>query len=329
MSHDDAVSPAAADQFGTEVVSRRTALGAGLAGLAALSSPVIAQDAEGKVPPPREMAVLCRDMTNIVCTFYAGTKGKDSTPIILLHDHKGNRRDLEALAISLQTLLGAAVIAPDLRGHGDSPVIKAITKAPSVDAFGKPEFEAMIEQDLEAVKKFLVQENDGGRLNIDKLCLVGIGAGGGVASLWGVKDWSWKVLTSGKQGQDVKALVLISPSPNYRGLNIAQGLSLKVNSSDRFRTAAAVMIIAGENDSKAKSEAASVAALFKQGRTKEETDRANVETCTLFTEYEPTKLQGTKLVGETSLNVDKKIAAFIQLRVADKPTTWQKRSNDN
>ena len=62
--------------------------------------------------------------------------------------------------------------------------------------------------DMEAVRKFLVDKNDAGELNLNKLCLVGSGMGASVAANWAVQDWSAPPLAVGKQGQDVKALVL-------------------------------------------------------------------------------------------------------------------------
>ena len=73
--------------------------------------------------------------------------------------------------------------------------------------------------DMEAVRGFLVGKNDAGELNLNKLCLVGSGMGANVAANWALQDWTAPPLAIGKQGQDVKALVLISPRWSYSGLS--------------------------------------------------------------------------------------------------------------
>ena len=56
------------------------------------------------------------------------------------------------------------------------------------------------------------------------------------------RDWSWAPLTTGKQGQDVKALVLISPEPNFKGLRMSDAIG-----DPAVRSEVAVMLIAGKN----------------------------------------------------------------------------------
>jgi len=65
-------------------------------------------------------------------TYYRGAKGKDSEPVVLLHDKGGSRRDFEALVAQLVSD-GKAVLVPDLRGHGKS-------KEKIVVEFGNPAF---------------------------------------------------------------------------------------------------------------------------------------------------------------------------------------------
>lgn len=290
-----------------------------------LVSPAEAQD-EKKVPPPLESTVLTKDGVGIRFTYYPGMNEKESVPIILLHELKGNRRDLEGLALSLQKLMGAAVIAPDLRGHGDSTL--AGTKKLDANTFNRvTDFLPMIDQDVEAVKKFLVDENNKGNLNIDRLAIVGIQMGASIGSLWGMKDWTWPILTSGKQGQDLKALVLISPSPALHGLNLSQGLNAQQPAGIApYRTSVAVMVIAGDKDPKARGDAERVANIFKLGRTKEETDSDDIAVRTWYPQWYDTKLQSTKLLSEASLGVDKMIAGFIEMRCGSgRPFPWTMR----
>ena len=102
---------------------------------------------------------------------------------------------------------------------------------------------AMSAQDMEAVRGFLVGKNDDGELNLNKLCLVGVGMGATVAVNWAAQDWSAPPLLVGKQGQDVKALVLVSPQWKYRGIMLQQALRLA-----DLKKGAAWMLIYGEQD---------------------------------------------------------------------------------
>ena len=123
--------------------------------------------------------------------------------------------------------------------------------------FSRQDFEAMAsaEQDgggdVEVCKSFLMTKNNARELNIDKLCLVGAEMGATVAIDWAAKDWSWPVLVgAGKQGQFVKALVLLSPQWSFKGMPIAQAVSNR-----DFASQISWMIVVGEQDSKSLGEA--------------------------------------------------------------------------
>src|SRR5262249_35007554 len=123
-----------------------------------------------------------------------------------------------------------AVIAVDLRAHGDSTKQVAPNGAQqNLDAakVGKADVYAMARIDMEEVHRFLVTKNDEGSLNLNKLCLVGAGMGASVAANWAAEDWSVPPLAIGKQGQDVKALVLISPRWTFQALSMQGPLRMR------------------------------------------------------------------------------------------------------
>ena len=70
------------------------------------------------------------------------------------------------------------------------------------------DFQAM-DNDVEAAKKYLLEKNNAGILNLELLCLVGAELGGIVATNWIAADWSRQDLPAFKQGKYAKALVLL------------------------------------------------------------------------------------------------------------------------
>lgn len=263
--------------------------------------------------PAQEIALRTGDGMNLVSTYYPSKLGKNAVPVILLHGAKGSRADFEALAARLQ-LAGHAVIAPDLRGHGDSAVDP--DGARLVDLrYG--DYEAMVAQDMEAVKRFVLAQNNIGALNVEKLCLVALDANAVVALNWAAQDWSWPPLTTGKQGQDVKALVLISPEFSVKGFRTHDAL-LQPN----VRGDVNLMFIVGKT-SKGTPEARRIynsLERFRQGTSVEGSPRQN-----LFFRAPTSALAGARLLHEGNLKVDDMIAKFIELRLVKQPMPWNVR----
>jgi pimeloyl-ACP methyl ester carboxylesterase len=293
------------------------ALGAMLM-LAALGSPLAAQEeGEKKIPPPEDMKLVTKDGMELVCTFFGGTKGKESVPVILLHGYKGNRHDFDSLALYLQGEHGFAVIAPDLRGHGDSTTNKNLDQKLEAEKLRLDQYTAMITNDLETVKSFLTTKNNEGELNIDKLCVVGADMGAAVGTLWAALDWSWPVLATGKQGQDVKAIVMISPEMAFKSLNLAQ-----ITSSPDVRSKISIYIAVGAGNRGAVADAKRVYKLFEPFHKAGAADRD-----LFFDDSMETKLQGTKLLSEESLGLGGRIGQFLEIRAAKQLFPWADRKN--
>jgi len=275
-----------------------------------------ADDKNDKPPPPEQITLRTSDGVTLAATYYParlGKKsGKDTATVILVHAYKGNRGDFDELALRLQDA-GNAVMAPDLRGHGESGGPQGTLRA--------ADFAAMARQDLEAVKRFLVEKNNAGQLNIERLGLVGVEMGATVAINWAALDWSWPVLATGKQGQDVKALALISPQWSFKGMRIDDAVA-----HPNIRSDLSVLIVAGRRNSKLLQAAKRLYnALARYHVTPPPEDAAEKQTLWLKTPQ--TSLQGMQLMDEKSLQVGEMILDFVQLRLVNPSFPWRSRNS--
>jgi alpha-beta hydrolase superfamily lysophospholipase len=273
-----------------------------------------ADDKQNPTPPPEQVSLRTSDGVTLAATYYPSPlkSGKDAAAVILVHANKGNRGDFAELAQKLQEA-GHAVIAPDLRGHGDS-------SGPDGE-LGAADFAAMVRQDLEAVKRFLVDKNNAGQLNIERLGVVGIELGASVAINWAALDWSWPMLATGKQGQDVKALALVSPQWSYKGMRIDDAVT-----HPNIRRDLSVLIVAGRRNSKQLQAARRLHnALARYHSTPPRAEAAEKQT--LWLKTPATSLQGTRLMDEDSLQVNDMILNFVELRLANPALPWQARTS--
>ncbi len=188
---------------------------------------------------------------------------KSVVPFLLIHDWEGSRADLLPFAGFLQKS-GFAVLVPDLRGHGES--INQVGSTVQLDCkkFRKSEMISVL-RDLERCKKYLVQRNNEGELNIDLLNLVVVGKSAVFAMDWTILDWSWPNLGPIKQGQDVKSLTLISPEKKAKNVGLNQSLRHPLFSG---RTGANLptYIIWSADDDVAADESASIYRWMEKGR---------------------------------------------------------------
>lgn len=191
------------------------------------------------------------DGVSLATWYYA--PAADQAPlatVILVHDFEGSHKAVERLALALQKA-GYAVAAPDLRGHGASTkqdgrekplecrqLRKADLELMATGAGGRLRAQAAVRGDLETVYAFLATRGDTG-----PLVVVGCGAGAMLAALWTTADWAWPPLASGQQGQQVRALVLVSPTWSAKGLSLQPALT-----SDTLKKEVPVLVLAGTGD---------------------------------------------------------------------------------
>jgi pimeloyl-ACP methyl ester carboxylesterase len=297
-------------------------LSSGLVVMLALASVANGQvDPKKKIPPPEELVLrdsdgtpLSKDGVELYATWYPGINGKETVPVIMLHMYKGSRVDYHDLARHLQENYGHAVLVPDLRAHGDSIDVVGSKLKLNVNQLNPAHYERMISDDLEACKKFLMGKNNAGQLNIDKLCMVGAEMGSVIALNWAMRDWHARQLVGLRQGQDVKALVLISPEWTIERSRTNMNLP---SQDELLHKNISLYIVHGTKDQRDANRLYDAVERFHTTKGEDQS---------LFKGAIETPLSGTKMLTVPQLGVDRRIALFIKARVAEKNIPWRDRS---
>lgn len=199
-----------------------------------------------KEPPKPKYTISDVDLTTkdgfpLKATWYEGDRGTSAAAILMLHDLGRSRRDFDALA-TFFTDNGHCVLVPDLRGHGES-TRNANGEVYAPRKYGPAEALA-IQADIEACKKFLVQKNDAEICNIELMSIVTCGATSIPALSWCIVDWSF-LPAAVKQGQDVKAVVLLGPARSHQSMQINPLLKTPLLSGAGHAQPLELMLISG------------------------------------------------------------------------------------
>lgn len=201
-----------------------------------------------KTEPPKakfsvtEVELKTKDGFPLKATWYEGDKGTSAAALLMLHDLGRNRKDFEALATFFADN-GHCVLVPDLRGHGAS-LNDASGNPYEPKKYGPAESMAL-QADIEACKKFLVQKNDAEVCNIELMSIVVCGVTSIPALQWCVVDWSY-LPAAVKQGQDVKAVVLLGLVRSHQSLQINPLLKLPLLSGAGHPQPLELLFISGE-----------------------------------------------------------------------------------
>lgn len=252
-----------------------------------------------------------------------GGKSEDAVPVVVLHMAKGSGADWKPLADALQRA-GHAVIVPDLRGHGKSTQVRLGGRVGRIDqaSMRREDYERMVTSDMETIKRFIIERNNEKELNLQKLVVIGAEVGAAVAINWAALDWSWPPLATGPQGQDVKGLVLLTPVWGYKGMSI-----VNATKQPGVQRAISTMIIVGSKDSANLNDARRLHQSLERYHEDFSSAPEKVwrEQQDLFLITPTTSLQGTKMLGEKSLGVERAILDFIKWRLVDKQIPWLRR----
>ena len=193
---------------------------AGTVFLISMAAPAWAQgskDKKEKDADVSERTISTDDNVDLKLTYYSSRIGKEAPVVILLHGKGGQRRQWDGFARQLQKD-EFAVIAADLRGHGESTLAKK-------SELKKGDYEAMVVQDMQAIKEFIFAEHMLGKLNMNKLGIVACDFSTGVALAAVQVDWSKEPHDDDPdphnctpRGQDYFAVAVVSPDLSTPGL---------------------------------------------------------------------------------------------------------------
>jgi pimeloyl-ACP methyl ester carboxylesterase len=265
-------------------------------------------------------------------TYYASTRSKGSpqakqvAPVVLLHDYKETRNVFAPLAGRLQApgeneldRPSFAVVTVDLRAHGDSTKqLRPDGTQLDLDAarLNKNGMLAMASLDMEAVRGFLVVKNDAGELNLNKLCILGAGIGASVAANWAAQDWAAPPLAVGKQGQDVKVLVLVSPRWSFKGLSMQGPMQFPL-----LKQSVAWMLIYGKEDARVKADVNRIEKQLEPFH-RQAADAATGLPPRLVVIDWPSKLQGTTLLTQVGPPIGDQVIRFLVENAALVDQPW-------
>lgn len=254
---------------------------------------------------------------------------KQVTPVLMLHDHKENRSIFNSLTQKLlavnqgkQKGPAFAVVTADLRAHGESNQQRLPTGATvtlDFNKLNKQVLAGMARFDMEALRSFLVEKNDEGELNLNKLCIVGAGMGASVAANWALHDWSAPPLAIGKQGQDVKALVLISPRWSFNGLSFQAPMRFAP-----LKREAAWMLMYGEQDKEVKNDIERIEKQLARFHP-DQPAGGGPSTSSLQVVKVQSRLQGGTLLVRIGQPMEEQIVAFLTQQVARVRLPWSNR----
>ena len=259
--------------------------------LCAISQPAMAQTKVKPVIEDRDL--VAEDGMKLKITYFKSMSGKDAAVVVLLHGKQGTRQNWKGLATQLQQNGDFAVVAVDLRGHGESlnPGNKKVESK-------KVDYQNMVEFDMKAVKDFVFDEHQKGHLNMNRLGIVACDFSASVAALYTELDWEKAPFDDSPseadrtpRGRDVQALVLISPEMNAPGLVTANAVKI-LRGLKR-----PVMIGVSEKNNR---DSAAASKLFEQLSPKKDRDKdKEKEEHVMLLQYEG-NLPGSDLVAQNS-----------------------------
>jgi pimeloyl-ACP methyl ester carboxylesterase len=268
---------------------------------------------------PRPVSLKTKDGLKLRSYYFPSDKGKEAIPVLVVHEWQGQASPYVKMYLALREA-GCAVLALEYRGHGGSREyvdLRGETKEFNLTTMSKTDVNKIILGDMEAAKAFLKEENNEGRLNLNAMVVVGVREGCVIGANWAARDWTFKPVGALKRGQDVKALVMVSPSKLVKGVSIDPVLANPMIMS------LPIMVVSGSGG----ADAADADRIIKRIEVfKKRVGRGIAEG--LEVETVKTSLSGPALVNEAP-KVIPAIVNFIldQIKVSDEQHAWVERDS--
>ena len=283
------------------------------AAIVALSAaPLFAQNGQS-----RDVALQTGDAWHIFVTYFESSLGENAPVLVLLPMEKSNRLIWKDFATQANKE-GYAVITVDPRRFGQS-------RAPGGVQGGDgnlrgADFLGVVTQDLEAVKQFIFEQHQEKKLNMRKLGIVGAGETATIAIGYGLFDWAKPpypdaaaIQARTPRGQDVRALVLLSPATDVPGINVGQSLNA-------LRTPEwGVSFLVGYAANDAADAERSRKIYEKVAAPRGNKDRVYIQ------DYNGS-LRGTAMLGK-DLGVEKHMLTFLDRHLKSLPEPWRDRQS--
>ena len=208
--------------------SRRACLTFMVAGLAAavMPLPALAQPAGAPKQEVLDQQLMTPDGWTLPITYFKSGGGRETPVVLMLHGGGGNRAVWNSTLAKKLHELGYAVITVDLRKHGEATPPGNLP-ARLANRLTGSDYQSMLRFDMETLKDFLLERHLNGELNIRKLAIVASDDMAPIAANYAYFDWIKKPYPDAPtleartpRGQDVRALVLLSPSESVPGVNL-------------------------------------------------------------------------------------------------------------
>jgi hypothetical protein len=272
--------------------------------------------------------LYAKDGWPIHISYSESQRGKDAPVVVLLHD-KGGRQLTWIRPNGFAAILenkGYAVITVDLRKHGLSKqsggsTRKSSKKSGDATSLRTVDYQAMVMLDMEAVKKFIFNEHQAGHLNMRKLAIVAPEMSAAIAISFAANDWikppyddAPTLAARTPRGQDVQAIVFISPLTSLPRMNTVKSISFLKELGKRM----SFLICVGDSDSLDRGTAKK---LFQQlgGEAPDGKDHIYLQS------YPKNKLRGTQLLGKSG--IEKHMDVFLDKHLNDLSIEWRDRQS--
>jgi pimeloyl-ACP methyl ester carboxylesterase len=253
----------------------------------------------------------------------AGNQNVDLTKapvVILLHGSEGDRTFWDKTSAppgaggkpfaEVLQQQGYAVISLDQRKHGESTREGQERVLPG-------DYEARV-YDLTSIKSFLFEEHQAKRLNMRKLAIIALDESAPIAAMFTELDWAQKPYDDHAifaertpRGQDVQALVLVSPQATAGRVQASKALRIVANPAFGI----AFMVAVGKKDT---AGAKIASTLFKQVGSKANEERTKLE------EFD-TNEKSQHLFGNPRVRIEVPILQFLNKHVKDRDIPWRDR----